>query len=60
MNSELLVVKVVYDEIDTSQRLEKSDFFFHEEICSLTFENFVRLFLDNDYNIAWLVVGMSI
>ena len=60
LHSERLSIEVVYDEIDSGQRLEKCDVFLHEEISSFTLEDLMGLLLNLDDNITWLSVRVSI
>ena len=54
LNSKLLVIKVVYDEVDSGQSLKKSDLLLHEQVSTLSLENLVWLFLNHDDDISWL------
>ena len=54
LNSKLLVIKVVYHKVDSSQSLKKSDLLLHEQVSTLSLKNLVWLFLNHDDNVSWL------
>lgn len=54
LDSDLCSVKMLKNEVNTCEGLIQSDFFFHEQICTLALENLVGLFLHNDDHITGL------
>lgn len=57
LNAKFGSIKVINNEINTSQGLEESDFLLHKQVSTLTLEALVGLFLNDNDNISGLAAG---
>lgn len=60
LDAQLGSIEVVDDEVDTSESLQESDFFLHEQIGALALEAFVGLLFHNDDHIAGLATRVLV
>jgi len=60
LDSNLRAVEMGNLEVHSSQSLQKSYLLLNQEICTLAFEKFVRLLLNNYNDITWLDSGIFV
>lgn len=60
LDSNLRAVEMGNLEVYTSQSLQKSYLLLNQKICTLAFEKFVRLLLNNYNDITWLDAGVFV
>ena len=60
LNSQFRSVKEINSKIASGKRFEKGDFFFHQEIGSLSLKELMRLLVYDDDDISCLLIRMLI